>query len=466
VTNREYQEFVDQGGYAKGDLAQFRDSTGRPGPSTWEIGRFPENRGDYPVQGVSWPEAAAYCAFRGKSLPTIYHWRTAAGYGLHSDILRSSNFGNPGAAPRGRFQGLGPYGTYDMAGNVKEWCLNEARGASRYLLGGAWSDPLYMFADPDALPPLQRPATAGFRCARFDAPLPESLTGPALRLERDLTNEKPASDETFRVYRNIYAYDPGDLRPAVESTANANDDWRLERVTFNAAYGNERVIVWLLLPKTGKPPYQTVIHFPPGHALQMPSSRNLDTRFLDFIVRGGRAVCYPVYKGTYERRLTGTGGPNTRRDTVIQSYKDLARTIDYLKSRSDIDSTRLAYYGVSYGAWLGPVFTALDDRFRAVILLSGGLQLRPLPAEMDALHFAPRVKAPVLMINGKDDFSYPVERSQKALFRLLGSLEKDKRHVLFDSGHVPPRIQDLIKEVLDWLDRYLGPAGGSRSPFG
>jgi len=43
------------------------------------------------------------------------------------------------------------------------------------------------------------------------------------------------------------------------------------------------------------------------------------------------------------------------------------------------------------------------------------------------------------------------------MFRLLGTPEKDKRHALFDSGHVPPR-NDIIRETLDWLDHYLGPA--------
>jgi len=28
---------------------------------------------------------------------------------------------------------------------------------------------------------------------------------------------------------------------------------------------------------------------------------------------------------------------------------------------------------------------------------------------------------------------------------------------LFDSGHLPPR-DEIIKETLDWFDRYVGPA--------
>jgi hypothetical protein len=75
---------------------------------------------------------------------------------------------------------------------------------------------------------------------------------------------------------------------------------------------------------------------------------------------------------------------------------------------------------------------------------------------VDLFNFAPRVTMPVLMLNGRNDFGRPKKSSQDPLFRLLGSPEKDKRQVVFETGHVPPTIE-VIKEVLDWLDRYLGP---------
>jgi len=59
------------------------------------------------------------------------------------------------------------------------------------------------------------------------------------------------------------------------------------------------------------------------------------------------------------------------------------------------------------------------------------------------------------MINGRYDFFYPLEASQNPMFQLFGSREKDKRHVVFETGHMP-RHEQLIKEVLDWLDRYQG----------
>ena len=72
-------------------MAEFRDSTGRPGPSTWEAGGLSSGGRDYPASGVSWYEAAAYAEFVSKSLPTIYHWNNAAMPVLSSFIVPLSN---------------------------------------------------------------------------------------------------------------------------------------------------------------------------------------------------------------------------------------------------------------------------------------------------------------------------------------------------------------------------------------
>ena len=100
---------------------------------------------------------------------------------------------------------------------------------------------------------------------------------------------------------------------------------------------------------------------------------------------------------------------------------------------------------------------ALDDRLKVGVAHAGGLPACQLPAEIDTINFAPRVRQPMLMLNGRYDSGYPVELLQKPLFRLLGTPEKDKRHVLVDSGHAVVRSLERIRETLDWLDRYLGP---------
>jgi formylglycine-generating enzyme required for sulfatase activity/predicted Ser/Thr protein kinase len=475
VTNRQYKEFIDQGGYRTKDLwrqpfiregktlswdeamALLRDGTGRPGPSGWELGAYPEGQEDYPVAGLSWYEAAAYAEFAGKSLPTFFHWYRAAELGTVSDILLLSNFGGGGPAPVGRHQGLGPFGAYDQAGNVREWCWNAA-GDRRYTLGGAWNDPTYLYQGPEIVDPWDRPFTQGFRCARYAAPPAADTLAPVEfgAITRDYAREKPVSDEVFSAYRSLYSYDRTPIDARLEATDDSAPHWRRETISFAAAYADERVHAYLFLPKGPPPPYQVVVYFPPSSALVVRSSTDIGVREFSFLVRGGRAVMFPVYKGTYERRLPeGEPGPREFRDLTIQWAKDLGRSLDYLETRSDLRTDCIGFYGLSLGADAGLLLAALEPRLRAVVLVAGGLSTSEEISEVDPLNFAPRVGQPVLLIAGRDDFRNPLELSQKPLMRLLGS--RDKRHYLFDGGHVPPRQQEVIRETLEWLDRHLGP---------
>ena len=118
-------------------MSFFRDRTGRSGPSTWEGGHYPEGQADYPVAGVSWYEASAYAVFVGKSLPVLPQWFVAALPEVATYTVRVSNISRSTMAPTGAFKGLGPYGTYDMAGNVREWVENAAGDNLHFILGGA-----------------------------------------------------------------------------------------------------------------------------------------------------------------------------------------------------------------------------------------------------------------------------------------------------------------------------------------
>jgi tRNA A-37 threonylcarbamoyl transferase component Bud32/predicted esterase len=485
VTNAQFQAFVDAGGYQErrywagpfvdgsGELswekaqARFRDRAGRPGPATWELGRYPEGREAYPVGGVSWYEAQAYCAFVQKSLPTIYHWTNAIGQAQLSDILELSNFGADGPAPVGTYQGLAGYGTYDQAGNVKEWCWNET-GTRRFILGGAWGEPVYMFMDPEARTPLDRAPTNGFRCARYD-----DVSGPArapvTRKRFEAADLEPVSDEVFEAYLRMYAYDRRPLNAKVENEDDTPSYWRRAYVSFDASYGDERMGAVLFLPRNAAPPYQTVVVFPGADAFMFRSRDRLSSPFLyDFIPRSGRALVYPIYKGMYERSAPRSEDVNARRDAMISYAKDLGRTIDYLETREDIDAERLAYYGFSLGAVIGPVLNVVEIRFKASVLLGGGLASWAMAPEASTVNFAPRSKVPTLLVDGRDDFFFPVDALQRPFFDLIGVPEADKRHALLDGGHIPSDRLGMIKEILDWLDRYLGPVrppeGESASP--
>jgi len=475
VTNRQFKAFVDQGGYrtkafwkvpfVEGGrmlswdeaMDRFQDATGRPGPAEWELGAYPDGQDEYPVSGVSWYEAAAFAEFAGKSLPTFFHWYRAAELGIISDILPLSNFGGKGPAPVGQYQGLGPWGTYDQAGNVREWVWNAtATGEHRFTLGGAWDDPTYLYNGPEAVSPWDRSPRSGFRCARYAVPpAADTLAPVSLGTTRDYNRETPVSDEVFAAYRSLYAYDRTPLDVRVERTDDSAPHWRHETVSFAAAYGGERVIAQLYLPRDKPPPYQVVVYSPAGSAVVLRSSEHVGFPDFTFLVRSGRAVLLPVFKGTYERHLPQGAGPNAYRDRVIQQFKDLGRSLDWVETRPDLRADRVGYYGLSMGASVGIINAALEPRLRAIVFVSGGLFTGPAPGEIDPFNFAPHITAPVLLIAGRDDFRRPLKESQEPLMRLLGS--KEKRHYVFEGGHVPPRWQEVIKETLDWFDRYLGP---------
>jgi serine/threonine protein kinase len=471
VNNRQYQAFVDDGGYrddrlwdAGVDRSAFVDTTGRPGPAGWELGSYPEGEDDVPVGGVSWFEASAYAAWAGKSLPTVFHWRLAAQQSIFSEILLWSNFDTKGPAAVGSYAGLGPNGTYDMAGNAREWCINRT-GDMHHILGGAWSDPDYLYRSTDATDPHDRSAINGFRCMLTDEPPPDAALIAIEHPVEDHRQDTAIDDDAFAMVRRSFDYDDRALDPRVELTDDRTEHWRHEIVSVRAAYGDERLPVHLYLPRNVDPPYQAVVYFPPSSALYLTDSTLPSFPFAYFIPESGRALIYPIYKGTYARRVD-VSGPNDERDLTIQIGKDLRRTIDFLETREDIDSDRLAFYGMSWGAYLGPLLTAIEPRFAASMLVAGGLNRYPEdwpPADVPQ-NFAPRSTVPTLMINGRKDFNAPVETNIRPMFDMLGTPAEHKRLVLLDGGHVPVSVNDVIREVLDWLDLYLGPVEtGGRS---
>jgi eukaryotic-like serine/threonine-protein kinase len=480
VTNRQFKAFVDQGGYQKREywkvefrkdgkpltweeaMALFRDSAGRPGPKDWIQGEYPKGQDDYPVAGVSWYEAAAYAEFAGKALPTLYHWNRAAGPTSSAFIVPASNFSGTGVLPVGSKLGLSPFGSYDMAGNVKEWVWNEANEGKRYVLGGAWDEPNYMFVDGDAQSPFLRAANIGFRCIKYidSEPLPKIAAAAIPSPRRDLSKEKPVPDELFRAYLGMYSYDKTPLNATVEHLDNPDEDWTTEKISYTAAYGNEKAIAYLFLPRKGKPPFQTVVFFPGSNALLMRSFRFYTTASLDAVLRSGRAVLYPVYKSTYERgdglESDDENMTSAWRDHVVMWEKDASRALDYAETRPELDHQKIAYYGYSWGAVMGGLIPAVEPRIKLSILAVGGLGYGHTLPEVYVVNFLPRVKQPTLMLNGRYDFFFPMDSSQEPFYRLLGSPKDQKKHLIYDTGHNIPR-NELIKETLNWLDLYFGP---------
>jgi eukaryotic-like serine/threonine-protein kinase len=490
VTNGQFKKFVGAGGYANAEYwrglsierTSFVDSTGRPGPSTWELGEHPSGQGNYPVAGVSWYEAVAYCRSVGKALPTIFHWARAAlspaeiGAPLAPAIIPLSNFAGKGLVAVGTYRGLGPYGTYDMAGNVREWAWNEAAGGRRWILGGASNDPDYMFTVPSSLPPLDRSATNGFRCAQYgpDGDVTENLLAHVETYSRDHRTAKAVSNEVFDVFKRQYAYVTSPLNEKIESRDTSAGDWVRERISFDAGYENGRVAAHLFLPENAAPPFQLVVFFPGVGPFAGRGSSNAfqpgpGLPAVDYIIKSGRAFVLPVFKGSFERwdpfvTLQGEEYLRTFRVRMFQWRQDLARVLDVLAARPDIDKARIAYYGASFGASTAFPLIALEDRIKVAVLGPAGFTYRELPPEADAINYVSRVTMPVLMMGGNHDYIFPPETAQKPMFERLGTPAEHKRHVIFDAGHGNFPRSESIREVLGWLDRYLGPVKITSGP--
>ena len=492
VTNADFKEFVDAGGYADARhwegltfvrngvelpfeqaMAQLVDTTGRPGPASWELGDYPEGQGGYPVTGVSRYEAAAYARFRGKQLPTVYHWTKAgrtdwdAGSSLVGSSLPLSNFGTTGPVAVGSRQDIGPFGTYDLYGNVREWVANGGGSLGGWVLGGGFEDPAYAFTRAIPTDPFTRSADVGFRLMRTsggEAVGEDALAPVDLRPER-ATSINPVSDEVYELYRAQYEYVPGELDASEPETVETTDHWIKQRVVINTVNG-ERMAVYLFIPHDAPPKAQALILFPGlDHFLtRMPEEQVQPGQAaspLDFLVRSRRVVVAPSFQGSYarfEKPYDSSDALRLRREWVDRRW-DLGATLDYLATREDIDASKIAYVGRSMGAAQALPLLALEPRLKTAVLLGGGLPSGNLPPEIEPANFAPRIRLPVLMVNGKYDAYFTLDGAQQPLYELLGTRPEDKRHYALEGGHGSLPRAEKARLVLDWLDRYLGPVG-------
>jgi Dipeptidyl aminopeptidases/acylaminoacyl-peptidases len=221
------------------------------------------------------------------------------------------------------------------------------------------------------------------------------------------------------------------------------------------------MIAYLFLPENSSPPFQTIIFFPGTGALfEKDLVKSTETKWLiDYLIKSGRAVMCPIYKGTFDRidnQAPYNWSGHQFTEWVIKLVKDFSRSVDYLETRPDIDKSKLGYYGFSWGGLMGGIIPAVEDRLKVNILIVGGLAGIKLP-EVDQINYLPRVKTPTLMLNGRYDYTFPYEKAVLPFYKLLGTSEKDKRQVVYETDHYVPK-NEMIKETLTWLDRYLGPA--------
>jgi hypothetical protein len=389
VTNEAFKAFVDANGYQNRDFWQYPfisqndtltwedarelmvDQTGLPGPSTWVMGSYSEGNADHPVEGISWYEAAAYAEFAGKSLPTYYHFLSLRLPGhIVSEVVSMSNFNGENSVSVGSLGGIHRYGIHDLSGNAREWLYNgTVYSPEKIIMGGGWDDFTYMINQEGfTQDPMNRHLTNGFRCIQYigDDTIENKFLQDYNQMSRNVDDgSPPVSDQEFGELVKRFEYDSTSFHEKIEYTRR-NPDWTRQKITFDPAYLGQRMILYLFTPKSTQPPYQTIIYYSGGNAkTDYSSEKFLQVMQVEYLLKTGRAVAFPIYKGFYERG-TGTwiSEPNLAREEMIQRFKDLLRSVDYLCSRKDIDTTKLGFYGISLGGSHGGIVLALEKRIK------------------------------------------------------------------------------------------------------
>lgn len=122
--------YIDKYEVSNARYKAFMNATGHPAPAYWDDPRL--NKPEQPVVGVSWTDAAAFCKWDGKRLPTEAEWERAAKgpsgdnhypWGHTLDPTKANYGQNVGrTTPVDSYpEGVSGFGVYNMAGNVFEW---------------------------------------------------------------------------------------------------------------------------------------------------------------------------------------------------------------------------------------------------------------------------------------------------------------------------------------------------------
>jgi dienelactone hydrolase len=484
VTNKEYKEFVDAGGYQdpeywafpyemNGKVLTFEntvpllvDKYGKYGPANWSYGNYPDGQGSFPVTGISWFEAMAYAKYKGLSLPNLYQWANAATLSSASYFVPNSNFSKNQLVAVGSLDSKNRNELYDIAGNAREWILNsiDETNVKKGILGGGFNDDAYYFNDYYGQNVLDRSISNGMRLvknmeslATFDVD-PSAVVAIA---KRDFLNEEKVSDDVFEIFREQFDYPQKPLNATTSLSQWTSGSFRAERFEVSSAYEKDGVLPgYIFYDSEHAKPLKPIIFFPGSNAIHLTNMDYAIKRYLsyfDYLMSEGYAVVLPIYLSTYEREdELKSDYPNdseSYKEHVIKWGKDYKRAIDYIVSREDMDAANLTYYGVSWGGYMANILLAIDDRVKSATLYVAGLCFQRSKKEVESYHYSSRITIPVLMLNGEFDQFFPLETSQIPMFKLLGTPEADKKHYVSKTGHFVPR-DVLISEHLGWMKKY------------
>ena len=271
-------------------------------------------------------------------------------------------------------------------------------------------------------------------------------------------NRQPIDAAQFAAMADYFAYDETmPLAAEVIGTWRARSPYLTGKVTYASARG-VRVPAFFAHPAEAVGGPHAAILLLHGANDFWGKHEDWAVEWYDILAREGWCVLCADSPGHGERKRAGELGPQQLgpyawRDLQIQTTIDQRRGIDYLLSREEVDPRRVALLGGSLGGYHGIRAAALEQRLAAIVLTV--TTSWPLDKSTDdpvrrfghTLNFAPRIQAPLLMVNATGDGRDGGEE-------LFAAASEPKEQIWYESSHfLPPR--EYSQDILKWLHEHL-----------
>ena len=483
VSNKDFQEFVDAGGYENpsywdfpiqignkiydfnSSVKLFTDRYNKLGPANWSYGKYPSGLDNQPVTGISWFEARAFAEFKNLNLPNIFQWTYASGipdnvFVVDQSVINDSNYDSSQlrevSDENGSYNGLN-----NIGGNVKEWVLNpNGNKKEKYsIMGGAFNESAYTFNNYYSLSAFDRSIGNGFRLSKNLTNNQSDLDYDIIpNFQRNFDELENISDEVFEVYKSQFDYNKN-LDSKTTNIDNFQDGYSAQKFEMETTYkSDESLYGYIVYSNKFKNKYDPVIVYPNAGSIGTNSDEWLPESLLSqykYLIDEGYAIIHPIYHNTFGREKTirtfWASDSEDYKNTIIKIGQDYKRSLDYIESRNDFNFDNMSYFGYSWGSTTSNYLLAIDDRIKAAVICVGGLMLQKSRKEVEAHYYIRRIKTPILHIIGKEDGIFGYEENYKPWKKLIGT-PKDKLKLieLENVGHGLP-WDTIIKHHSNWI---------------
>lgn len=487
ISNGDFQEFLDNGGYENpsywdfpfqvGDkiydfnstIKLFTDKYDKPGPANWSYGKFPSGLDNQPVTGISWFEARAYARYKNLNLPNIFQWTYASGIPenamtVDQSVTNNSNYDSSQlrevSNSEGSYNGLN-----NIGGNVKEWVLNpNGEQKEKFsIMGGAFNESSYTFNNYYSLSPFDRAIGNGFRLSKNLTNTQSNLDNKVIpEFQRNFDDLVDVSDEVFDVYKSQFEYKEKQLNSTTTNIEDFQPGYTAQKFEMETTYeSEENLFGYIVYSNKFKDKYNPVIIYPNAGSIGTNRDDWLPNSLLNqykYLIDEGYAIIHPIYYNTFSRekvlKTFWASESEDYKNAIIKIGQDYKRSLDYIESRNDFDFSNMSYFGYSWGSTTSNYLLAIDERIKAAVICVGGLMLQKSKREVEAHYYIRRINVPILHIIGKEDGIFGYEENYKPWKKLIGTPKEKLKLIELDNvGHGLP-WDTIVKHHSNWIKTH------------